>query len=315
MKNNAKKLKVSIIMNCHNSADYLKEAIDSIYAQIYTDWEIIFWDNMSTDQSATIAKNYDEKLRYFKGEEFLSLGEARNKAIEQAEGDYIAFLDCDDIWLPQKLEKQMPIFNNDSKIGLVFSDAIYFNQKGKVFQLFNKKKPAEGYIFRQLLENYFLCLPTVVIKKETLIGLREWFDNRFNYIEEADLFLRIAHDWKIAYVDEILAKYRMHKGSWTFVHKYSFSNEGEALIKKFLDLYPNFSKEYSNELKTMQAQINCEKFFLYWKNGDKKRARQYLKPFIRSDKRMLLLYVFSYFFPFSFYSLLLPCIVKRRYSP
>lgn len=315
MENNSKKPIVSVIMNCFNGDKYLAEAIDSVFAQTYKNWEIIFWDNMSTDQSAKIAKSYDRKLRYFKGEEFLPLGAARNKAIEQARGEYIAFLDCDDIWLPQKLERQIPIFNNDLKVGLVFSDAIYFNQKGKFFRLYDKKKPPEGYVFRQLLKNYFLCLPTVIIRKITLFGLSEWFDSRFNYIEEADLFLRIAHDWKLAYVNEILAKYRMHKGSWTFSHKHSFSNEGEILIGKLLNLYLNFSKEYNRELKVMKSQIGYEKFSLYWKNREKKKARQYLRPFLWLDKKLLLPYIFSYFFPFSFYTFLLPYIPRRSYSP
>jgi len=316
MGNNSKKPMVSVIMNCLNCSKYLAEAIDSVFAQTYKDWEIIFWDNASTDDSAKIAKSYGGKLRYFRSERTYSLYRARNLAMEQASGKYIAFLDCDDVWLSEKLEKQIPVFNNnDSGIGLVFSDAVYFNQKGKVFQLFGKKKPVEGYVFQQLLKKYFLCLPTVVIRKKALSGLNEWFDNRFNYIGDADLFLRIAHNWKLAYIDEVLAKYRMHKGSWTFIHKHSFSNEEEILIRKFLNLYPNFSKEYSDELKIMQTQISYERFFLYWKNGDKKKARQCLKPFLWSDKKMLLPYIFSYFSPFSFYAFLLPFIIRRRYSP
>ena len=315
MENNLKKPIVSVIMNCFNCADYLKESIDSVYNQTYKNWEIIFWDNASTDQSAKVAKSYDRKLRYFKGEEFLPLGAARNKAIEQASGEYIAFLDCDDIWLPEKLEKQIPIFNNDPKIGLVFSDAVSFNRKGIVFQLYNRKKPPTGYIFRQLLKHSFLCLPTVVIKKKALSGLSEWFDNRFNYIEETDLFLRIAHNWKSAYVNQVLAKYRMHRKSWTFNHKYFSADEGEALIKKFLNLYPDFSKKYNAELKIMKSQVGCEKFFLCLKNGEKKKARQYLKPFLWLDKRLLLLYIFSYFFSFSSYLFLRKMTKKRTYSP
>ena len=101
---------VSIIMNCWNCEKYLREALDSVYAQTYPHWEIIFWDNASTDQSGEMARSYDHRLRYFKGEVTIPLGAARNKALEQAKGEFIAFLDCDDAWLPEKLEKQIPLF-------------------------------------------------------------------------------------------------------------------------------------------------------------------------------------------------------------
>src|SRR3989337_956605 len=113
---------VSVIMNCLNCSKYLREAIDSVYAQTYKDWEIIFWDNCSTDSSSDIAKNYDSHLRYFKGEEFLPLGIARNKAVGQAEGEYVAFLDCDDLWLPKKLELQMPLFEKGKDTILIYSN-------------------------------------------------------------------------------------------------------------------------------------------------------------------------------------------------
>lgn len=304
-------------MNGLNCAEYLGEAINSVFNQTYKDWEIIFWDNASTDNSAEIAKSYGKKVKYFRSEKTYSLGKARNLALEKAAGEYIAFLDCDDIWLPEKLEKQIQIFINDSKIGIVFSDAVYFNKKGKTFQLYGKKKPPEGYIFGQLFKKNFLCLSTVVVKRGTFSGLNEWFDSRFNYIEDTDLFLRIAYRWKLAYVDDVLVKYRMHEGSLTSKHylSFPFSKEKEILVKKLLGLYPNLTKEYSCELKAMQTRISYEKFASYWKNGEGKKARQELKPFLKSDKKLLLLYIFSCFFPFSFYVFLLRTYIKGVYSP
>ena len=315
MENNQKKSGVSVIMNCLNCAKYLGEALDSVFSQTYRDWEIIFWDNASIDNSAKIAKSYGEKVKYFRSEKTCPLGKARNLALEKATGEYFAFLDCDDIWLPEKLEKQVSTFTNDSKIGLVFSDAIYFNKKGKTFQLYGKKKPSEGYVFGQLLKKNFLCLSAVVIKKGTLSGLNEWFDSRFSHMEDTDLFLRIAYNWKLAYVNDVLVKYRMHEESWTSKHYLSFPGEKEILIRKLLGLHPNLIKEYGYELKAMQTRISYEKFASYWKNGERKKARQYLKPFLKLDKKLSLPYVFSYFFPFSFYIFLLRIYIKRVYSP
>ena len=89
---------VSIIMNCYNGEQYLKEAIDSIYAQTYNNWEVIFIDNCSTDNSAEIAKSYeDERIKYHKVRKNIPLYAARNIAINKCNGEYIGFLDCDDI--------------------------------------------------------------------------------------------------------------------------------------------------------------------------------------------------------------------------
>ena len=98
---------VSIIMNCYNSDKFLRESIESIYNQTYANWEIIFWDNASIDDSAKIAKSYDERIKYYLASETTSLGEARNLALSNVSGEYVAFLDCDDLYLTDKLEKQV----------------------------------------------------------------------------------------------------------------------------------------------------------------------------------------------------------------
>ena len=89
---------VSVIINCYNGEKFLSEAIDSIYAQTYTNWEIIFWDNASIDSSAAIAKSYNKKLKYYKAKLTTTLSHARFEAIKKAEGKYLSFLDCDDLW-------------------------------------------------------------------------------------------------------------------------------------------------------------------------------------------------------------------------
>ena len=99
---------VSVIMNCLNCERYLNEAIDSVRAQTYSNWEIIFWDNASNDRSASIVKEYnDPRIHYFRGDKTILVYAARNKALSQCHGEFIAFLDCDDIWMTEKLSKQI----------------------------------------------------------------------------------------------------------------------------------------------------------------------------------------------------------------
>ena len=151
-------------MNCFNGERYLRDAIDSVINQTYKDWEIIFWDNGSTDKSAEIAKLFGNRMQYFYTPTTSPLGKARNLAIQKAQGKYIAFLDCDDIWMPQKLEKQINLLESDTEIALVFSDAIYFNENGILCQIYLKFKPPRGKIFNALFRKYFLCISSVILR-------------------------------------------------------------------------------------------------------------------------------------------------------
>ena len=105
---------VSVIMNCHNGEKYLKESVRSVINQSYKNWELIFWDNVSTDNSKEIVKSFvDKRIKYFYSKKFTNLYEARNLAIEKASCNYIAFLDTDDKWSADKLEKQINFLNNN----------------------------------------------------------------------------------------------------------------------------------------------------------------------------------------------------------
>ena len=115
-----KKPETSIIMNCHNGEKFLAEAVQSVLNQTYKNWELIFWNNSSTDKSEKIFKSFkDRRLRYFYTHKKVSLYESRNAACEKAKGNFIAFLDVDDVWFSNKLKLQIKKFNN-KKVGLVY---------------------------------------------------------------------------------------------------------------------------------------------------------------------------------------------------
>ena len=117
---------VSIIMNCYNGETYLVQAVKSVLSQTYKNFELIFWDNQSNDKSANIYKSFkDKRLKYYYAKKFTSLYEARNLAIKKSNGEYIAFLDTDDLWTQNKLSMQMKKFKND-KVMLVYSNYYIF---------------------------------------------------------------------------------------------------------------------------------------------------------------------------------------------
>lgn len=258
---------VSVVMNCYNSERYLREAIDSVYAQTRGDWEIVFFDNASTDRSGEIANSYDGRLRYFRNPTTIPLGAARNAALAQCRGKLIAFLDCDDLWLPGKLEKQIPLFD-DPEVGLVFSNNTLFATDGTWRPNFRTGSDyAVGRCFGPLLRRYFLAIPTVVVRRAALNGLQEWFDPDFSVCEEVDLFLRLAHDWKLAMCEESLAAYRVHGASETWQKSERFLAEALLILDKYRALYPEFEKDYAGEARDMRDRAYWNHAVFSWRGG------------------------------------------------
>ena len=255
--------KVSVIMNCFNCSKYLEEAIDSVYAQTYKNWEIIFWDNASTDNSAEIAKKHDNKLRYFSSDKTVPLGHARNFAIEKASGEYIAFLDCDDVWLPHKLKKEMEIFDTKRDVMLVYSNCYVVDSDGNTIRTaFESQKPVRGHIFNELLSRYnFIPLLTAVVKKEVLneIGL---FKNDYQIAADYDLFLKIAYKYPVDYVEQSLAKYRVHDSNFSINQDIGIREELE-IMNKWLRINPILNDELGNKIKTKKIKRYAALYLYY----------------------------------------------------
>lgn len=202
---------VSVIMNCCNGEKYLREAIESVLAQGYKNWEIIFWDNQSIDQSAAIFKSYnDPRMNYFYAPIHTTLYKARNCAIEKAAGDFIAFLDVDDWWEPEKLEKQIPLFE-DKEVGLVYGNYWFVNErKKKIKKIALQRHLPEGKVLNQLLKNYPIGMLTMVVRRSAVEGLNRIFDPRYQMIGDFDLAIRLAAEWKLACIQTPVASYRWH---------------------------------------------------------------------------------------------------------
>jgi glycosyltransferase involved in cell wall biosynthesis len=205
---------VSIIMNCYNGEEFLREAMDSVIAQDYKNWEIIFWDNCSTDKSAEIAQSYkDSRIRYFRGDKHVLLGEARNYAIEKARGDFIAFLDVDDLWMKTKLSEQIQVFSTHSEIGLAYSRHVKFSKNAEMF--YPSIKSDRILNARNLIGEYDVGLSSVMVKVSIAKEKDIYFNPVFNLIEEFDYFLRIACHADVYYTGKVLMRCRLHDNNTT----------------------------------------------------------------------------------------------------
>jgi glycosyltransferase involved in cell wall biosynthesis len=209
---------VSIIMNCYNGEKYLREALNSVLAQTYQNWEVIFWDNQSTDKSAEIIKNYDDdRLKYFYAPKHTMLYEARNYAIEKASGEFYAFLDVDDWWIPEKLEKQLPLFA-DLEVGMVYGNYWYVNENKGTIKTLYKSLPT-GMILNELLEKYVAGLLTLVIRRHSFESLDYPFEPQYQIIGDFDMVVRLAVNCKIDCVQSPIASYRLHGANESLLQK------------------------------------------------------------------------------------------------
>ena len=209
---------VSIIINCYNGEDHLKDCIESLLSQTYKNWEIIFWDNQSDDKSETIYKNFkDKRLKYFKAEKHTSLYKARNHAIEKTNGELISFIDVDDLWEINKLELQVQLFN-DPKIDLVYSNLWIIKNNSKNKKIFQKKNSPSGLIYEKLLEEYNIGIITAIFRKNIITSIKKIFDERFSIIGDFEFFLRLSKTHYFHYINIPLAYYRIHDKNFSSLH-------------------------------------------------------------------------------------------------
>ena len=246
-------------MNCYNGERYLHEALKSVINQHFKNWELIFFDNCSTDKSKNICKQYkDKRIKYFKSHKKIELGLARKKALAKAKGNYIAFLDVDDIWHRNKLSKQLNSLKDD-KFGFSISNSIFFNEN-KSINLYNNRS-FKKKVFYDLISNYFISFDTVIIKRKYLNKLSHTIDERFNIIHDLDLMIRLSSICEMNYVPSSLSKWRMSNNSESFNKLKQIIDEKKIFISKISNTYKK-NKLFLNS-KAKFIDTLCRQEILY----------------------------------------------------
>ena len=215
-KNKNKKLPlVSIVLNCHNAEKFLERSISSVIKQKYRNWELIIFDNCSNDNTKIELLKFkkNKKIKYFRSNKLHNLYNARNLAIKKAKGSLITFLDADDWWLKDKLDKQVKFLEKNKDINIVYSNLFLFNEKKNKTYLFSKDKLYNGKITQLLLNDFKMPILTTMIRKK--IFLKYSFDKTYSIIGDFDLFLRLSLKEKIFSIQKPLAFYRIHDSNMT----------------------------------------------------------------------------------------------------
>jgi glycosyltransferase involved in cell wall biosynthesis len=291
---------ISIIVNCHNDREYLAEALESVLLQTERDWEMIFWDNASDPSLKIFVESYsDPRIFYFYDDEFVSLGEARNRALRQARGEFIAFLDSDDYWMPEKLARQLALFNLSPRVGLVYSDAFIVHAGNVTKRVFAGYSPPEGQVFGELLGSYFLVMSSTIIRRAALTTLPVWFNPRFEIIEEYDLFLRIAVDWEFRCVADVLTVWRWHDNSTTMRKRRLISLEKRILLKMLRRAYPDLMRHFRDAEHQVIGKIIVSLALTEYYAGKSRCARRILLLSHTWTPKGIFVF-FATFFPVSF---------------
>lgn len=201
-------IQLSVIIPTYNRVDYLREAIESVLAQTFTDFELIVVDDGSTDGTRELAASYKGRVRYI-SQQNCGPSAARNNGIKNAVGRYIAFLDSDDIWLPEMLAKQVAMLSKDPAAGLTATGYGLINTGHQLTGTIIMKEDELADARNGDLYKNFFATSSVMVKKLCFqtVGL---FNENLHFAEDWDMWIRILQRYSFVYLPEALMHYRVH---------------------------------------------------------------------------------------------------------
>ncbi|MBD2355788.1 glycosyltransferase family 2 protein [Tolypothrix sp. FACHB-123] len=256
-------MNLSAIIPVYNSERSVAQTIESVLAQTYRDFEIIIVDDGCTDKSIDICKQFNDPRIKIVHQQNRGLAGARNTGIRHAQGEYLAFIDSDDLWLPQKLEKHLQHLEQSPQVGVSFSRSSFIDDEGKPLGIYQMPKLTE------ITPEYLFCRnpisngSSVVIRRavfedikfqENLYGEVEdfYFDDRFRQSEDIECWLRIALQttWQIEGIPEALTLYRVNMGGLSANILKQYESWERILVKtqvynpEFVELWGNKARAY-----------------------------------------------------------------------
>lgn len=265
---------VSVVIASYNMAQYLPLAVRSVLDQTYTNLEVHIVDDGSTDNTRKVMEQFSNDPRvHYHYQKNSGQASAKNRGINESRGEYIAFLDADDIWLPQKLEKQLPLFRSDENIGVVYSYFKYIDEYGSITHT------PELYCFRgritgPLLIKNFIPFNTTVVKRECLERMG-YFDESLPMGIDYDLWLRISTEYQFDYLPEYALYYRVWNGqmSKNYVGRYECAIK---IMKRFLETYPDIVDQKTINEAWAHTYVGRGKCWVNFEKNRTKALKDYL---------------------------------------
>jgi len=201
-------VKVSVVIPLYNARDVIRATIHTVLAQTWTDCEIVVVDDGSTDGSDAVVREFGERVRYIR-QENRGVARARNRGVAESRGEYIAFLDHDDLWHPTKLEKQVAVLDRRPEVGMVVTDVAHLDREGRPMGVVGAGyNPAEP--FARLFVRGYVPTPSAAMLRRSVLASVGGFDERFEGagLDDHELWTRIAARYEIANLPEPLTSHR-----------------------------------------------------------------------------------------------------------
>jgi len=247
---------VSVIIPTYNYAAFIEQAIKSVLDQTFQNFEILVVDDGSTDNTREVIKKFPARYIYQTNR---GAAAARNYGIREARGELIAFLDADDLWLPDKLEKQLQMFERDPGIGLVYSLFYFFeSESGAIIGYKPIRECARGFVLTQMFGSCIIGSPTPLIRRDVFekVGL---YQEGLTGVEDYHLWLRIAAQYRIDYVPEYLAMYRVHESRCSSKKLGEWMRALETILIDCQHSYPELipQKVLNRRLATLHRKVSC----------------------------------------------------------
>lgn len=210
--------KVSVIIPSYNYCEYIEECLNSVLSQSYPNTQVIVVDDGSTDGTSDILEKYRKWVEVLH-QENAGPAAAKNAGIKLASGEFICFLDADDIFLPDKIHMQLDLMQDNSSVGLVHTGVNWINENGEIFKVDFKTSihDKEEQIFQLLIANY-ITSSSVMIRRDVFrdVGL---FNEKLKYAEDYEMWLRIIRNFRIEVISQPLICYRWHGRNLTLSTK------------------------------------------------------------------------------------------------
>lgn len=259
---------VSVVTPTYNRARFLPDAVASVLAQTYDDLELIIVDDGSSDETREVLEPYlaDRRVRYFY-QENQGQSHARNLALKQATGDFIAFLDSDDLWAPDKLEKQLAVLCADSEVDIVHGDEAIIDENGEVISL-EKMRRYSGRITRYLLADNSVSITTALVRRRCFDEMGG-FDTSVGVADDYELWLRFSARYCYHYEPGIVASYRVMADQISSDKRRRFA-ANERIIREFLARYGEVLS--TRERRWGLARFYCRKARYLARAGERGRA-------------------------------------------
>jgi glycosyltransferase involved in cell wall biosynthesis len=272
---------VSVVIPTHNNGTFVCEAIESVLAQSYQNREIIVVDDGSADGTRDILKPYLEKINYV-FQENQGPAVARNQGIRHSHGSYIAFLDADDVWLEDKLDRQMRLFREQKDVGMVFGELDHWTELGKRIPTTpvaesSTPGPSSGGIifddaFKLLLESCCILTSTVVMSRACIdaVGV---FNETLRAEEDRDLWLRVARKLPIGKIERVLVHKRGHERNFSLKSKL-FIEWRIRLFEAILNDPGPLNDPDLVALRRQLASLYCQWGVVFLEERNRREARQ-----------------------------------------